>query len=146
MICNVFVISVRTEYRICPSRFFVDHTLFMVVASNLSVFNITHAKDSNEEDILNETAFQSGLYRGSCVGSLSGMLTDPSTVAFSQSPPPGLSWDMPSKMRHIFRARPLTGHIASTGTPLAACLMKTCRNTHACPNNIASMDGEYAPV
>jgi len=32
--------------RICPARHFVDDTLFIVVASLLSVFNITRGKDS----------------------------------------------------------------------------------------------------
>ncbi|KAF8493347.1 cytochrome P450 [Gautieria morchelliformis] len=46
--------------RICPGRYFLDHTLFAVVASTLSVFNITPSKDSNGEDIPTQAVFQSG--------------------------------------------------------------------------------------
>jgi len=37
--------------RICPGRHFVDATLFIVVSSVLSVFNVTKAKDENGHDI-----------------------------------------------------------------------------------------------
>ncbi|KAH9952749.1 cytochrome P450 [Russula dissimulans] len=38
--------------RICPGRHFVDATLFIVISSVLSVFNVTKAKDENGNDIL----------------------------------------------------------------------------------------------
>ena len=37
--------------RICPGRHFVDATIFMVVSSVLSVFNVTKAKDENGHEI-----------------------------------------------------------------------------------------------
>jgi len=37
--------------RICPGRHFVDATLFIVISSVLSVFNVTKAKDENGHDI-----------------------------------------------------------------------------------------------
>jgi len=37
--------------RICPGRHFVDVELFVVAASVLSVFNVTKAKDKNENEI-----------------------------------------------------------------------------------------------
>jgi cytochrome P450 len=37
--------------RICPGRHFVDATLFIVISSVLSVFNVTNAKDENGDDI-----------------------------------------------------------------------------------------------
>ncbi|KAH9168015.1 cytochrome P450, partial [Lactarius sanguifluus] len=37
--------------RICPGRHLVDTTLFMVVVSVLSVFNVTKAKDENGREI-----------------------------------------------------------------------------------------------
>ncbi|KAF8507550.1 cytochrome P450, partial [Gautieria morchelliformis] len=46
--------------RICPGRYFVDNTLFMVVASTLSVFNVTPSRDGNGKDIPTPAAFQSG--------------------------------------------------------------------------------------
>ena len=37
--------------RICPGRHFVDATLFIVVASALSAFSVTKAKDENGNEI-----------------------------------------------------------------------------------------------
>jgi cytochrome P450 len=37
--------------RICPGRHFVDATLFIVVSSVLSVFNVAKAKDENGNEI-----------------------------------------------------------------------------------------------
>ena len=37
--------------RICPGRHIVDATLFVVVSSVLSVFNVTKAKDENGNEI-----------------------------------------------------------------------------------------------
>ena len=37
--------------RICPGRHFVDATIFIVVSSVLSVFNVTKAKDKNGHEI-----------------------------------------------------------------------------------------------
>ena len=37
--------------RICPGRHFVDATIFMVASSVLSIFNVTKAKDENDNEI-----------------------------------------------------------------------------------------------
>ena len=37
--------------RVCPGRHFVDATLFLVVSSVLSVFNVTKSKDENGYEI-----------------------------------------------------------------------------------------------
>lgn len=42
--------------RICPGRHFVDATIFIVVSSVLSVFNVTKAKDENGHEIPVEAA------------------------------------------------------------------------------------------
>ena len=41
----------RVGKRICPGRHFVDATLFIVVASVLSAFSVTKAKDENGNEI-----------------------------------------------------------------------------------------------
>ncbi|KAF8513234.1 cytochrome P450 [Gautieria morchelliformis] len=46
--------------RACPGRYFADNTLFMIVASILSVFKIAPSKDSNGNDHSTQAAFQSG--------------------------------------------------------------------------------------
>ena len=49
--------------RICPGRHFVDSTLFIVVSSVLSVFNVMKAQDENGREIpVNvATSFQSSI-------------------------------------------------------------------------------------
>ena len=49
--------------RICPGRHFVDATLFIVIASVLSAFNVTKAKDEsgNEIPIKGEVTILSGI-------------------------------------------------------------------------------------
>ncbi|KAF8504862.1 cytochrome P450-like protein [Russula emetica] len=37
--------------RICPGRHFVDATIFIVISSMISVFNVTKAKDENGHEI-----------------------------------------------------------------------------------------------
>jgi cytochrome P450 len=37
--------------RICPGRHFVDATIFIVISSVLSVFNVAKAKDENGDEI-----------------------------------------------------------------------------------------------
>ena len=37
--------------RICPGRHFVDASIFIVISSVLSVFNVTNAKDENGQEI-----------------------------------------------------------------------------------------------
>ena len=37
--------------RVCPGRHFVDATIFIVTSSVLSVFNVTKAKDENDNEI-----------------------------------------------------------------------------------------------
>jgi cytochrome P450 len=37
--------------RICPGRHFVNATIFIVISSVLSVFNVTKAKDENDHEI-----------------------------------------------------------------------------------------------
>jgi cytochrome P450 len=37
--------------RICPGRHFVDATIFIVISSVLSVFNVTKARDENGHEI-----------------------------------------------------------------------------------------------
>jgi cytochrome P450 len=49
--------------RICPGRHFVDATLFIVISSVLSVFNVTKRKDKNGQEIPVKVAMtvQSGI-------------------------------------------------------------------------------------
>jgi cytochrome P450 len=47
--------------RICPGRFFADTTLFIVIASLLSVFKIE--KDGDRGDKLSDYTFTGGLLR-----------------------------------------------------------------------------------
>src|SRR5579863_7015604 len=55
--------------RICPGRHFVDATLFIVVASLLSVFNIERARDT--EDLPSDYAYTGFLIRCvNCSGDL----------------------------------------------------------------------------
>jgi len=37
--------------RICPGRHFVDATIYIVISSVLSVFNVTKAKDEDDQEI-----------------------------------------------------------------------------------------------
>lgn len=45
--------------RICPGRYLVEATLFVVAASVLSVFNVTKARDENGHEIPVSPAMQS---------------------------------------------------------------------------------------
>ena len=47
----MMLIAFGVGKRICPGRHFVDLTLFIVVSSVLSVFNVTKAKDENGREI-----------------------------------------------------------------------------------------------
>ncbi|KAF8512711.1 cytochrome P450 [Gautieria morchelliformis] len=50
--------------RICPGRHMAESSIFMAVASILSVFNITPSKDSGGNDIPVQAAFETGFISG----------------------------------------------------------------------------------
>jgi cytochrome P450 len=47
----VITLTFGVGKRICPGRHFVDSTLFIVISSVLSVFNVVKAKDKNGHEI-----------------------------------------------------------------------------------------------
>src|ERR1700744_1904314 len=47
----VITLAFGVGKRICPGRHFVDSTLFIVISSVLSVFNVVKAKDKNGQEI-----------------------------------------------------------------------------------------------
>jgi cytochrome P450 len=47
----VITLAFGVGKRICPGRHFVDSTLFIVISSVLSVFNVAKAKDKNGREI-----------------------------------------------------------------------------------------------
>jgi hypothetical protein len=49
------------ESRICPGRHLADKSLWIVMATMLSVLKISKAKDKNGEDITPEIAFEVAL-------------------------------------------------------------------------------------
>ena len=48
--------------RICVGRHFADNSVYMAIASILSVFDITPSRDSTGNVIPVEAAFQSGMF------------------------------------------------------------------------------------
>jgi hypothetical protein len=53
----------RTWISICPGRYFADNSVWIVIATILSIFEIQRVKDELGNDIIPPVAFDTGLAR-----------------------------------------------------------------------------------